>query len=77
MSASAVKRKLILKIRNSSDNHLLQGIYDVMKDESRQEMLVLSKEQIQAIKEAEAELAKGKFLTDAEVRKNTARWLEK
>ena len=77
MSTSAVKRKLILKIKNSSDNNLLRGMYDVMKDESRQEMLALSKEQVQAIREAEDDLSKGKFLTDSEVRKNTARWLER
>ena len=77
MSTSEVKRKLISKIKSSKDESLLRDMYDVIKDESRQEMLVLSNDQIQAIREAEVQLSKGKFLTDAEVRKNTSRWLGK
>lgn len=74
MSTSEVKRKLISKIKSSKDESLLRDMYDVIKDESRKEMLVLSNDQVQAIREAEAQLLKGKFLTDAEVRKNTSRW---
>lgn len=77
MSTSEVKRKLISKIKSSKDESLLRDMYDVIKDESRKEMLVLSSDQVQAIREAEAQLSKGKFLTDAEVRKNTSRWLGK
>ncbi len=69
MSTSEVKRKLISKIKSSKDESLLRDMYDVIKDESRKEMLVLSNDQVQAIREAEAQLLKGKFLTDAEVRK--------
>ncbi len=76
MSTSEVKRKLISKIKSSKDESLLRDMYDVIKDESRKEMLVLSNDQVQAIREAEAQLLKGKFLTDAEVRKNTSRWLQ-
>ena len=72
MSTSEVKRKLISKIKSSKDESLLRDMYDVIKDESRKEMLVLSNDQVQAIREAEAQLLKGKFLTDAEVRKNTS-----
>jgi F0F1-type ATP synthase delta subunit len=77
MSASEVKRKLISKIKNSKDESLLRDMYDVIKDESRKEMLILSNDQVQAIREAEDQLSKGKLLTDFEVRKNTSRWLGK
>ena len=77
MSASEVKRKLISKIKSSKDESLLRDMYDVIKDESRKEMLVLSNDQVLAIHDAEDQLSKGKFLTDAEVRKNTSRWLAK
>ena len=62
MSTSEVKRKLISKIKSSKDESLLRDMYDVIKDESRKEMLVLSNDQVQAIREAEAQLLKGKFL---------------
>ncbi len=77
MSTSEVKRKLISKIKSSKDESLLRDMYDVIKDESRKEMLVLSNDQVLAIHDAEDQLSKGKFLTDAEVRKNTSRWLAK
>ena len=77
MSASEVKRKLISKIKSSKDESLLRDMYDVIKDESRKEMLVLSNDQVLAIHHAEDQLSKGKFLTDSEVRKNTSRWLGK
>ncbi len=77
MSASEVKRKLISKIKSSKDENLLRDMYDVIKDESRKEMLVLSNEQTLAIRQAEDQFSKGKFLTDYEVRKNTSRWLAK
>ena len=52
MSASEVKRKLISKIKSSKDESLLRDMYDVIKDESRKEMLVLSNDQVQAIRDA-------------------------
>jgi hypothetical protein len=77
MSASEVKRKLISKIKSSKDESLLRDMYNVIKDESRKEMLILSNDQVQAIRQAEDQLSKGKLLTDSEVRKNTSRWLGK
>ena len=52
MSTSEVKRKLISKIKSSKDESLLRDMYDVIKDESRKEMLVLSNDQVQAIRDA-------------------------
>ncbi|MEK6782877.1 MAG: hypothetical protein AABY93_14355 [Bacteroidota bacterium] len=77
MSASEIKRKLISKIKSSRDESLLRDMYDVIKDESRKEMLVLSNDQVLAIHEAEDQLSKGKFLSDSEVKKSTSRWLAK
>ena len=77
MSTSEVKRKLISKIKSSKDESLLRDMYDVIKDESRKEMLILSSDQVQAVQEAADQLSKRKFFTDSEVRKNTSRWLGK
>ena len=52
-------------------------MYDVIKDESRKEILVLSNDQVHAIREAEDQISRGKFFTDSEVKKNTSRWLGK
>jgi hypothetical protein len=46
-----------------------------MKDESKKELLLLSKEQVAAIHEAQEQIANGQYLTDAEVRKRTSQWL--
>jgi predicted transcriptional regulator len=46
-----------------------------MKDESKAELLLLSKEQVAAIRKGEEQIANGQYLTDAEVRKRTAQWL--
>jgi hypothetical protein len=53
MSSAEVKRKLISKIKKSKDEGLLNDIYGLMKDESKSELLLLSKEQIAAIREGE------------------------
>ncbi len=77
MSTAEVKRKLILKIKKSQDEGLLKDIYGLMKDESKTELLLLSKEQVAAIRKGEEQIANGQYLTDAEVRKRTAQWLGK
>ncbi len=77
MSSAEVKRKLISKIKKSKDEGLLKDIYGLMKDESKSELLLLSKEQIAAIREGEEQIANGQYLTDAEVRKRTSQWLGK
>ena len=48
----------------------------LLKDESKEEMLVLSKEQIRLLKIAEKEIAEGKFFTDREARARTKLLLE-
>ncbi len=77
MSAAEVKRKLISKIKKSDDESLLKDIYSLLKDESKAGLLLLSKEQITAIRESEEQIANGQYLTDAEVRKRTSHWLGK
>jgi hypothetical protein len=77
MSSAEVKRKLISKIKKSKDEGLLKDIYGLMKDESKSELLLLSKEQIAAIREGEEQIANGRYLIDAEVRKRTSQWLGK
>ena len=77
MTTTEIKKKLIGKISKTDDKDLLNGIYSMMKDESKKEMLILSKEQLASIIKAEKQISAGDFLTDAEIRKRTARWLGK
>lgn len=77
MSVAEVKRKLILKIKKSQDNGLLNDIYGLMKDESKTEPFLLSQDQLVAIREGEKQIKEGNYLTDLEVRKRTAKWLGK
>lgn len=77
MSTAEVKRALIQKIKKSKDDNFLKDVYSLLKDESKSEMLLLSKEQISAILEGEREISNGQYLTDASVRKRTSQWLGK
>lgn len=77
MSASKVRKKLIDKLKKIDDEVILKGAYDLIRDESKKEMLILSRRQVKAIHRAEIQIAKGKFLTDSQVRKSTSQWLEK
>jgi hypothetical protein len=77
MRASEMRKKIIQKISDSDDKELLAGIYDLLKDESRKEMLLLSESQKRMLKVAEGEIAQNKFLTDKEVQARTRTWLGK
>jgi hypothetical protein len=77
MSTAEVKRVLIQKIKKSKDESFLKDVYSLLKDESKSEMLLLSKEQVFAILEGEREISNGQYLTDATVRKRTSQWLGK
>ncbi len=77
MSTAEVKRALIQKIKKSKDESFLKDVYSLLKDESKSEMLLLSKEQVFAILDGEREISNGQYLTDANVRKRTSQWLGK
>jgi uncharacterized protein YjiK len=72
MSTADVKRKLISKIKNSQDEVFLKDIYSLLKDESKADILLLSNEQMAAIKQSEKQIANSQYLTDAEVKKRTS-----
>ena len=59
MSTATIKKKIIDKLNKTNDEHLLSTIYDVLKDESKKEPLILSGAQIKAIKIAEGEIKEG------------------
>jgi hypothetical protein len=77
MSTTEIKRKLITRINQSKDKELLEGIYSMMKDESKKEILILSEAQVKAIQSADEQIATGNFLTDNAVRRKTSEWLGK
>ncbi len=74
---ASIRTRLINKIKQTSDEKILSGFYDILKDESKEEMLILSDEQYSALKKSQQEIAAGKTLTDAEVKRRSALWLGK
>lgn len=77
MTVTVMKKKIMDKLNKSNDEQLLSGIYDLLKDESKKEPLMLTSAQIRAIKIAENEIAEGKTITNAEVRRRAKVWLGK
>jgi hypothetical protein len=77
MKVTDIKRRLINKINKSNDDQLLVDLDSLLKDDSRKEVYILSKAQLEAITEAREEIARGEFLTDAEARRRTEKWLGK
>ncbi len=76
MTATEIKKKQIGRINKTDDKDLLESIYSMMRDESKKEMLILSDQQLVAIRKAEKQISIGDFLTDAEVRKRTGRQMK-
>lgn len=74
---TSIRTRLINKIKQTDDERILSGIYDILKDDSKEEMLILSDEQYSALKKSQQEIAEGKTLSDAEVKKRSALWLGK
>lgn len=74
---ASIRTRLINKIKQTNDEKILSGFYDILKDESKEEMLILSDEQYSALKKSQQEITEGKTLTDAEVKRRSALWLGK
>jgi hypothetical protein len=75
MSVSEVKNKLISRIKKEKDEDFLNDLFKMLEDNSKNEVYILSTDQIKAIRAAEHEISEGKSLTDEEVQRNTSKWL--
>lgn len=70
MNTIEIKNKLIDHIKASTDNDLLEGLYNyLVQDEGSRKVYQLSEKQNLAIAEARAQYKKGDFLTDEQSNK--------
>jgi hypothetical protein len=69
---ASIRTRSINKIEQTNDEKILLGFYDILKDESKEEMLILSDEQYSALKKSQQEIAEGRTLTDAELKRRSA-----
>jgi len=74
---TSIRKRLISKINQVEDEQLLSGLYDILKDESKKEIHILSDDQLRRLQKARAEINRGDYLTDAEVKRRSALWLGK
>ena len=74
---TSIRKRLISKINQVEDEQLLSGLYDILKDESKKEIHILSDDQLRRLQKARAEIIRGDYLTDAEVKRRSALWLGK
>jgi hypothetical protein len=80
MSITELKKKLILRINQTSNNDLLEELYRLLtidESESEFETLKLSNQQKLEISEAQEEYKKGKYLSKKNADKDIDEWLSK
>lgn len=78
MNTNELKNKLIDQIKASTDNVLLEELYNyLVQDNSTREVYQLSEKQNLAIEEARAQYKRGEFLTDEQSNKEIEEWLGK
>jgi hypothetical protein len=68
---------LIKKISSINDERILLEVNRLLETGMKEDVYQMSDEQIAAVEEAEEQIRKSEFLTDAEVRKQSEEWLRK
>ena len=74
MTVNNLKKLLIGKIAETSDEELLKVVYRLL--DNYQEVHQLSPEELSAVNEAEAEYERGEFVTDEELQNEIDKWLK-
>ncbi len=78
MSTIELKQKLISKIQETVDDSLLEEALRLLNSESSEpEVLVLNKDQVNAVNEAQAQIKSGQFLSNEQANKEIDEWLNK
>ena len=78
MTIKDLKHKLISRINQSRDNHLLEEMYRLLTNgETDLEILELNKEQSEAIEIAQKQYQDGQFLSQEQADKEIDEWLGK
>jgi hypothetical protein len=78
MSTAELKSKLIDEIKGSDNEDLLLEMYRLIQIENGDVSIYpLTEDQISMVRESQAEVKAGKFLTDEEANKDIDKWLGK
>ena len=78
MKNSYLKEKVISEIQKLDNENLIAEIYELLKHESEDpEVYILNPEQMAAVDEAQAQIKKGQYLTDAQAQQNFEEWLKR
>ncbi len=76
MNALDLKKLLISKIDDTNDEELLKAVYKLLDyNSSEGKIYKLNDDQVSAVREAQAQIAKGKFITDEELDQEIDKWL--
>ena len=78
MSTIELKQKLISKIQETVDVSLLEEALRLLDIESiESDVLILNKEQVNAVNEAQAQIKSGQFLSNEQANREIDEWLNK
>lgn len=77
MKTLDIKKKLIEEINSSTNEDLLEEIYNYLSQENKLEKpYELNKDQNMAINEGRAQIKEGKYLNNNEADKDIRKWLK-
>ncbi len=78
MSTQELQEKLIVKIKNTKENYILEHVSRLLEfEENSGHVYNLNAEQQQLIDCSLKEIESGEYFTDEEVQKETDEWLKK
>ena len=78
MSTQELQEKLIVKIKNTKENYILEEVSRLLEFEEKSDHIYnLNAEQQRLIDRSLNEIKNGEYFTDEEVKKETDEWLKK
>ena len=77
MSSSDIKEKLINKIKETNDPHLLEEVFALFELQEPENMYEVNEGQKKKIEEAKQQVQSKQTLTDEQADKDTDEWLNK
>ena len=76
MKTGEIRNKLIAQIRLSSNNSLMEEMYNLLNIDNEVDVYELNNEQKAAILEARQQIKDGQFFTNDQVNEEITKWLD-
>ena len=76
MKTVEIRNKLIAQIRLSSNNSLMEEMYNLLNIDNEVDVYELNNEQKAAILEARLQIKDGQFFTNDQVNEEITKWLD-